>query len=324
MERGESPYSMRQDRPIKIGNWSPQNYDGGYHGAMPLISAFARSINTIAVGLGEEAGRDNVVRVARRLGIRSRLDPQVTLALGTEVLTPIELTAAYVPFSNGGAAVTPYGFKRIRTRSGTIVWERHTPQPRRVVEDTALRNMNLMFRQVVQAGTAKGAALGDRMVGGKTGTTSDYRDAWFIGFTAGYTTGVWVGNDDFGIKMNKVTGGTAPTRIWHEFMQGAMQGTPARAFLLPAQPINSPATQVFAPQPSTDAAQTIDSPAVIGEGTGGAVAVDDAPVTGQTSEAPNGETAAATPEAQAIEPNVETRSLDQIVKDVVNDKPKNK
>ena len=322
MERGESPYSMRQDRPIKIGNWSPQNYDGGYHGNMPLISAFARSINTIAVALGEEAGRDNVVRVARRLGIRSRLDPEVTLALGTEVLTPIELTSAYVPFSNGGAGITPYGFKRIRTRSGQIRWERHAPQPRRVVEDTALRNMNLMFRQVVQAGTARGAALSDRMIGGKTGTTSDYRDAWFVGFTGGYTTGVWVGNDDFGVKMNRVTGGTAPVRIFKEFMTGAMTGTPARPFLLPVAPIDNSSAQIFAGEVSNTTTEAIDSPAIVDDGNGGTAAVNDAPIVGENPGGNDEKTDAMPNEAQPVTPNIETRSLDQIVKEVAAQKPK--
>lgn len=309
-ERGETPQSVRTDAPIKVGNWSPQNYDGKYRGAMTLLGAFTQSINTIAVLIGEEAGRDAVVRVARRLGIRTRIDPQSTLALGTEVVTPLELTTAYVPFSNGGAAVSPYGFKRIRTRAGKILWERQVPSPRRVVDDTNLRNMNLMFKNVVEAGTARAAFLGNHMVGGKTGTTSDYRDAWFIGFTGGYTAGVWVGNDDFKIQMNKVTGGSAPARIWKAFMAQAMQGAPAKPFALPAA---LPETPTLVPEPVETDAQLIDSPAVSGDEAG--IAPPSANGEGQPpadgTQAPNPNS-----EAQPVEPAPEVKSIDEIVKEV--------
>ena len=308
MERGETPYSVRVDSPIKVGDWAPQNYDGQFHGAMPLISAFARSINTIAVRLGEEVGRDNVIRAARRLGVRSRLDPQPTLALGTEVLTPLELTAAYVPFANGGQAVTPYGFKRIRTRTGKILWERATPSPRRVIEDGPLRNMNAMLTQVVQAGTARGAQLAGRPVGGKTGTTSDYRDAWFIGFTGGYAAGVWVGNDDFGIKTNRVTGGTAPTRIWKAFMGTALRGQTPRGFPMPLTA--DPNAALIVP---TDANVEV----ITGDMEGAMTAIE-APValdaqvsTAQPPDAPKGTGAGSSDKPGAAE----TRTLDDIVRD---------
>jgi penicillin-binding protein 1A len=313
MEKGETPWSVRVDRPLRIGNWTPQNYSGGYSGAMPLITAFARSVNTIAVQLGEEVGRDTVVRVARRLGVRSRLDAQPTLALGTEVLTPLELTAAFVPFANGGTAITPYGFKRIRTRSGRILWERPNPAPRRAIEDVPLRSMNALLAQVVSAGTARGAQLPDRPVGGKTGTTSDYRDAWFIGFTGGYAAGVWVGNDDFGIKMNKVTGGSAPTRIWRAFMVEAMKGQPARSFPMPtAEDRANAGNSLNTPAGGPNGAQPIDSPAVI-------TAVE-APAAG-TEEIPPTPQASPVTGDPATVPPPETRTLDQIVKDAQAEKP---
>jgi penicillin-binding protein 1A len=309
-----NPWSVRVDRPYRVGNWSPQNYDGGFRGAMPVITAFARSVNTIAIQLGEEAGRDNVVRVARRLGVRSRLDAQPTLALGTEVLTPLELTAAYVPFANGGIGITPHGFKRIRTRSGRILWERPNPAPRRVIEDGPLRNMNVLLAQVVSAGTARGAQLADRPVGGKTGTTSDYRDAWFVGFTGGYAAGVWVGNDDFGIKTNKVTGGSAPTRIWRAFMTEAMKGQPSRGFPMPTPEDRVAAANAMTPAGSgSNGAIPIDAPAVIA-----AVEAPADPVIDETRPE-------ATPVngAQDFEapPPVETRTLDQIVRDAQAQNP---
>jgi penicillin-binding protein 1A len=314
MEKGETPWSVRVDRPLRIGNWSPQNYNGGYSGAMPLITAFARSVNTIAVQLGEEVGRDTVVRVARRLGVRSRLDAQPTLALGTEVLTPLELTAAYVPFANGGTAITPYGFKRIRTRSGRILWERPSPAPRRAIEDGPLRSMNALLAQVVSAGTARGAQLPDRPVGGKTGTTSDYRDAWFIGFTGGYAAGVWVGNDDFGVKTNKVTGGSAPTRIWKAFMTEALKGQPARSFPMPTQEDKANASGGLAiPAGGSSGAMPIDSPAVIAAVEAPGLPSEVAPTAPEAMPAAGNETIEAAP--------TETRTLDQIVKDAQEIKP---
>jgi penicillin-binding protein 1A len=313
MEKGETPWSVRVDRPLRIGNWTPQNYNGGYSGAMPLITAFARSVNTIAVQLGEEVGRDNVVRVARRLGVRSRLDAQPTLALGTEVLTPLELTAAYVPFANGGTAITPYGFKRIRTRSGRILWERPSPAPRRAIEDGPLRSMNALLAQVVSAGTARGAQLPDRPVGGKTGTTSDYRDAWFIGFTGGYAAGVWVGNDDFGVKTNKVTGGSAPTRIWKAFMTEAMRGQPARSFPMPTSEDRATASvNPTLPAGGIGGAMPIDSPAII-------TAVE-APITPEDELPSNPEAAPIEGDTTVVAP-AETRTLDQIIKDAQLEAP---
>jgi penicillin-binding protein 1A len=305
MERGETPWSVRVDQPLQIGNWSPQNYSGGYTGAMPLITAFARSVNTIAVQLGEEVGRDNVVRVARRLGVRSRMDGEPTLALGTTVVTPLELTAAYVPFANGGSAVTPYGVKRIRTRSGRILWERANPDPRRIIEDGPLRSMNALFAQVVSSGTARGAQLPDRPVGGKTGTTSDYRDAWFIGFTGGYVAGVWVGNDDFGIKTNKVTGGTAPTRIWKAFMTAALKGQPARAFPLPISDVPVTVADTGVLSEETIASDLpLETPAIVPAGEAD---------TGSSADIP--ETPEAAPPNFKANPPAETRTLDQIVKE---------
>ncbi len=310
LEHGITPNSYRDDKPFKIGNWAPQNYDGRYRGPMSLTSAFAQSINTIAVQLTEEVGRDSVVRVARRLGIRSRLDPEPTIALGTEVLTPIELTSSYVAFSNGGAGVTPFGIKRIRLRSGKILWERQAGQPRRVIDETILRNMNSMLRAVVTSGSAKSANLPDRIVGGKTGTTSDYRDAWFIGFTAGYTTGVWVGNDDFGVQMNKVTGGSAPARIWRDFMVNSQAGTPSRAFLLPVAPTLPEDGIVFdAASNEVSNIEAIDSPEITEDG--GVATVNDEAVTSKPIN----------PEAAPIDkPEASNKSLDQIIKEVQTNK----
>jgi penicillin-binding protein 1A len=224
--------------------------------------------------------------------------------LGTEVLTPLELTAAYVPFANGGVAITPYGFKRIRTRTGKILWERSTPAPRRAIEDAPLRSMNTLLAQVISAGTARGAQLPDRPVGGKTGTTSDYRDAWFIGFTGGYVAGVWVGNDDFGIKTNKVTGGSAPTRIWKAFMSDAMRGQPARGFPMMAKDEQTNQASLNADSGGLDEIASGDVPI--------AVTAVEAPQIDQPLPA-NNDTSLS--DAGASNGQLETRTLDQIVRD---------
>ncbi len=232
IEAGYGPFTTRVDKPVTIGNWTPQNYDNRFRGEMTLEQALAKSINTIAVQLSEEVGRDAVIRTARRSGITSRLTPNASLALGSDVVTPMELTAAYAPFANGGDSVTPYGVRRIRDVEGRVLWERRAGSPRRVIDDRAVRLMNLMMSEVVNSGTGTAAKLSARPSAGKTGTTSDYRDAWFVGYTGGYVAAVWVGDDD-NRKMARVAGGGIPARVWRGYMESALAGAPARGILLP-------------------------------------------------------------------------------------------
>jgi penicillin-binding protein 1A len=233
VEAGYGPWSTRIDQQITIGDWTPQNYDGRYRGEMPLITALSKSVNTIAVQLAEETGRDAVIRAARRLGVTSPLAPNRSLALGADVVSPLELTAAYAPFANGGAAAMPYGVLRIRTRDGRILYERAPSAGARVIDDRALRLMNFMMRQVVVDGTGTAARVDGRAIAGKTGTTSDYRDAWFVGYTGGYVASVWVGADD-NARMASVSGGQIPARIWRSFMAAAVGRIPPASPLMPA------------------------------------------------------------------------------------------
>ena len=182
--------------------------------------------------VSEVVGREGVIRAARRLGVTSRLTPNASLALGSDVVTPMELTSAYAPFANGGDAVSPYGVRRIRDVEGRVLWERRAGQPRRVIDDRAVRLMNLMMSDVVNSGTGTAAKLSSRPSAGKTGTTSDYRDAWFVGYTGGYVAAVWVGDDD-NRKMARVAGGGIPARVWRGYMEAALAGAPARGILLP-------------------------------------------------------------------------------------------
>lgn len=217
LETGFTPDSILLDAPINIDGWRPANYKNEYLGRISMQDSLARSINTVAVRLTMEAGRWRVARTAKRLGIESEIHNNLSLALGTAEVTLLELASAYVPFANGGYVAAPHIVTRIRTPKGKVVYERRTlGQPQAV----ALRHvgaMNQMMHEVMLSGTGRRAALQDRPSAGKTGTTQNFRDAWFVGHTANYVAGVWVGNDD-GSPMKKVTGGSIPAEIWHDVM----------------------------------------------------------------------------------------------------------
>lgn len=233
-EAGHSPDDVMNDGPVDIHGWKPRNYEGeSYQGDITLTEAFASSSNAVAAQLVAEVGPNAVARTARRLGIKSTLHAFTSIALGTSVVTPLELTSAYAPFANGGTVAPPYAILRIRTAAGKLVWQRQTPEAQRVVGPTNLRQMTTLMTAVVNGGTGKAAQMG-RPVAGKTGTSQDFHDAWFVGFTADLVCGVWVGNDN-NAPMKRTTGGTVPARIFHGFMEGAESGLPARP--LPGQDV---------------------------------------------------------------------------------------
>ncbi|MGI9386186.1 MAG: transglycosylase domain-containing protein, partial [Methyloligellaceae bacterium] len=220
IEDGMTPDSKVQDRPLSIRGWRPKNYTGRFRGAVTLREGLAQSINTVAVRLFMTTGRNKVVRTARRLGINSDLHTKASLALGTAEVTPLELAAAYVPFSNGGFGVVPHIIKRVRTKTGQILFSRTGRGPGRVVARSNLRAMNDMLAATLQRGTGRAARLRRYPAAGKTGTSQGYRDAWFVGYTAAYTAVVWVGNDD-GRSMKRVTGSGLPARMWRRIMIAA-------------------------------------------------------------------------------------------------------
>jgi penicillin-binding protein 1A len=222
-EHGYTPDSVEIDEPIQIGGWSPENYKQKYQGPVTLEKAFAESINSVAAKLALAVGPANVAATAERLGITSTLGHDASIALGTSEVTPLELTAAFVPFANGGTAVQPYVVRRITTRDGNVLYERKGDGLGRVVGDAELGNMNRIFRAVVREGTATKAQFGNFDIGGKTGTSQDYRDAWFVGFTPYMVTGVWMGNDDNSPTKN-VTGGSLPAQVWRDVMEPAHVG----------------------------------------------------------------------------------------------------
>ncbi|MFZ0398072.1 MAG: PBP1A family penicillin-binding protein [Methyloceanibacter sp.] len=223
LESGYTPDSIANDEPVAVDGWAPKNHSGTYRGAVTLRDSFAQSINTVAVKLADEVGRGNVVSTARRLGIRSELHDRPSLALGTAEVTPLELVAAYVPFANGGEGITPHIIARVRNGDGKLLYEYKGAGLARVVDESYVAEMNDMMNATMVSGTGRQAALPDQIAGGKTGTSQNSRDAWFVGYTAHYVGGVWVGNDD-GSKMRNVTGGTLPAHIWHDIMVYAHEG----------------------------------------------------------------------------------------------------
>jgi penicillin-binding protein 1A len=226
LEAGLTPKTVRVDRPVSFGGWRPKNFGGGYSGAMTLSTALTRSINTIAAQLASEVGIDKLRVVARRLGIDSPLPRNLSIALGAGEVTLYDMTRAYATLANDGVRVDPFLVERIDTTRGTVAFQRKDKAPVQVYEPLRARQMTAMLADVVAFGTGKRARLPDgREAAGKTGTSQNYRDAWFVGYTADIICGVWVGNDAFK-PMNGVTGGTVPALIWADFMTAAHAGKP--------------------------------------------------------------------------------------------------
>ncbi|WP_307226302.1 transglycosylase domain-containing protein [Pararhizobium capsulatum] len=223
MEIGRTPMSVRNDGPVRIGNWTPENYDQKYRGEVSLAEALANSLNTIAAQLVMEVGPQNVIKLAHRLGIESELQSNASIALGTSEVSLLELTSAYAPFMNGGFKATPHIIRRISTADGTVLYENTYDSPPRVLDPEVVSEMNQMMLGVIDHGTGKNARLKGWEAAGKSGTTQSFRDALFVGFTSNLTTGVWFGNDD-GKSMKKVTGGGLPAKAWHEYMAAAHEG----------------------------------------------------------------------------------------------------
>lgn len=241
LEAGLKPDAQMEDRPVTIDGWTPRNYSGQYLGPVSLTEAFAKSINTVAVQISEFAGRARVAEAARRLGIESEIRAHPSLALGSSEVTPVELTAAYAAIANGGFRVRPYAILEVRDISGQLIYRRQPALGLRVIDESVASQLTGMMQAVITEGTGKAARL-DRPAAGKTGTSQDFRDAWFLGFTSDIIAGVWVGNDD-NKPMSGVTGGGLPARIWSDFMVAAHLGAPPRPLHLEAGRFDSAAVK---------------------------------------------------------------------------------
>ena len=225
VERGLTPETLREDKPLAVKGWKPENYTREYFGNVSLTQALAMSLNTVSVRLTMEFGPTAVTKTAYRLGVASKLEPNASIALGTSEVSVIELVGAYAVFANGGMAAAPHVVERVHTADGTVLYRRTPESLGRVVDGRYVAMMNEMMRETLQTGTARKAELPGWQAAGKTGTSQDFRDAWFIAYTAQYVTGVWLGNDD-GSPTHKTTGSGLPVEIWSKVMKTAHQGVP--------------------------------------------------------------------------------------------------
>jgi penicillin-binding protein 1A len=267
LEAGLTPDTIRVDEPITIANWSPENIEGeGFSGPVTLQVALAQSINTVAARVADEIGRPNVAATAKRLGISTPINTDPAMALGTSLVEPVEMAQAYAAFADGGAKVAAFGVERIRTTSGQLLYQRKPTPPVPVIANPALDELTGMMRTVLTQGTGRRAAIPGYDLAGKTGTTSDYKDAWFCGFTGGLTTVVWMGRDD-NTPMRRVTGGLAPAELWHDYMKIALKklpsapipaGPPVVPPLPEAIPVSAPG--VVAPAPADDVSNLLGTP----------------------------------------------------------------
>jgi penicillin-binding protein 1A len=226
IEAGMRPRDTIEDRPVTVQGWTPRNARRAHRGPVSLREAAARSLNSVAVILSEAVGRGNVAATARRLGITSELRTDPALALGAYEVTLLELTAAYAVMANQGYGVWPYGVTEIRTGDGRILYRRSGGGPGRVVAQPDVAAINDMLTAAITWGTGKQAKL-RRPAAGKTGTSQDSRDAWFIGYTPDLVAGVWFGNDD-NSPMDRIGGGGYPALTWKAFMDPALAGVPPK------------------------------------------------------------------------------------------------
>jgi penicillin-binding protein 1A len=232
LEHGLTPNSIVVDAPICLGNWCPHNYGGGYGGAMPLITALTHSINTVAVRLSvvvgdgnPKLGRARIIKTAQDMGIHTPLPDTPSLPIGADAVNLLEHVGAYATFPNLGMTVAPHAILEVRTGDGKPVWryDRDGPKPHRTLPVHVATDMIKMMNSVVENGTGRRARLDGIAAAGKTGTTNDYRDAWFMGYTGNFVCGIWMGNDDYS-STNRMTGGALPAMTWHEIMEYAHEG----------------------------------------------------------------------------------------------------
>ncbi|MEH6490329.1 PBP1A family penicillin-binding protein [Hyphomonas oceanitis] len=232
LEDGFSPYDVMVDKPVTIDKWQPTNYGGGYLGPMTLSEALARSTNTVAAQLAQESSEERVIALAKRFGMTSDMEPFPSIALGSQAVTMWELVRAFGAFESGGLRMDPYLIDKIEDSRGMVLYQRPEYERERVYPYDLAEDMNAMMARVVNApiGTGGRARVKNWTVAGKTGTSQDWRDAWFVGFTAAYVGAVWVGNDDDS-PMKRVTGGGLPADLWSDMMEVVHAGKPPESLI---------------------------------------------------------------------------------------------
>ena len=282
LEKGLTPDTVREDAPISVKGWNPENYSREYFGPVTLTKALSLSLNTVAVRLGLEVGPKTVAAVAHRLGIASELEPNATIALGTSEVTPLEMASAYAPFANGGIGVQPHVITKVRTANGKLIYARRNASFGRVIDPQYVSMMNEMMQETLLTGTARKAELPGWQAAGKTGTSQDFRDAWFVGYTSYLVAAVWLGNDDDS-PTKKVSGGNLPVEIWSRFMKAAHEGAPVAALPLGTWHANPLAPLL---PPLDLAGQQAPTPPSGGRGGGRSPAVAGAPARGADARSP--------------------------------------
>ncbi|CAN1561747.1 MrcB Membrane carboxypeptidase (penicillin-binding protein) [Sphingomonadaceae bacterium] len=228
LEAGYRPEDKVVDEPVTIGGWTPRNSGGSFAGEITLRTAFAYSKNTVAATLGEEIGTSSIASMARRFGITTPISTTPSMVLGTSDVRVIDMTRAFAAVSARGRSVTPYAITKVTTIDGDVIYRHKPPREVQLVEEYVAGAMTDLMQSAVATGTGRAAAIG-RPVAGKTGTTSSNKDGWFLGFSSGLTTGVWMGRDD-ARAVGNLQGGTAPARAWSNFMQVAVARRPVEQF----------------------------------------------------------------------------------------------
>ena len=222
LEKGLSPNDFIDDMPVTIGGWSPRNYGNKYRGRIPVYSALMVSSNVCAARVIQEVGVRSVIQIARVLGIETPLEYDYTIALGSNGVKLFEFTRAYGAFANGGYVVQPYGIERVETSRGKVVYQASKTKITHQLSLKTAAEMTAMLRTVITNGTGAAANIG-KPAAGKTGTTDDNKDAYFVGYTPNIVTGVWVGSDDNTVMSKGIQGGTVPAIIWKDVMKVATQ-----------------------------------------------------------------------------------------------------
>ncbi len=271
LEHGLTPDTVRDDAPINVKGWQPENYSHEYFGPVTLTQALSLSLNTVAVRLGVEVGPKAIVATAHRLGITSDLQSNASIALGTSEVSPLELAGAYAPFANGGFGVQTHIITSVKTTDGKLLYQRKATGFGRVIDPAYVTMMNTMMQETLLTGTARKAELPGWQAAGKTGTSQDWRDAWFVGYTGALVADVWLGNDDSS-PTKKASGGNLPVDIWSRFMRAALKNAapvplPGNVPPSPAPddgamaglPARDPATGHAAAAPPTTLGQLISS-----------------------------------------------------------------
>jgi penicillin-binding protein 1A len=253
IERGYRPDSRVLDGPINVKGWKPENSSREFFGEVSLARGLSLSLNTVSVRLALATGPNAVTATAHRLGITSPLQNNASIALGTSEVTPLELVGAYAPFANGGIRVQPHIIAQVRKASGQVIYRRKGKSFGRVIEPQHVAMMNSMMQETLLTGTARKAELPGWQAAGKTGTSQEYRDGWFVGYTSHMVAGVWLGNDDSS-PTKKVSGGNLPVEIWSRFMREAHKGVPPQ--YLPSGTWSDPTRAAPPPIPPAEIPQT--------------------------------------------------------------------